>query len=372
MDLKLSYSWLKEYVSARQKPEELAKLLSLHSFNVERIHKEGANLDKVVVGQIIKLSKHPNAEKLSLTMVNVGGGEVPGGGKQLKIICGAKNIYENMFCAVALPGAHIRWHGEGELVELKPATIRGEESFGMICAAEEIGLGDLFSDMTEGVMDLKFLDADGIDLGTPLAQALRLDDYIYEMEITSNRPDAMGVIGLAREAAAVSGGKFLYKPAVPPKSKSTETLPLTIELNEKKACTKYTALVLSDIEIKSSPWWLQKRLRQIGTRPINNIVDITNYIMMEHGKPMHAFDYDKLAGHKITIRHAKQGEKLKALDGKIYDFKKPHLIMADENGPVEIAGLMGGEASGISSTTTKIVLLSACFDHCNSVVPPAN
>ncbi|MBI3626485.1 phenylalanine--tRNA ligase subunit beta [Candidatus Uhrbacteria bacterium] len=352
MDLKISYNWLREYVDTKLSAQDLARELSLHSFNVERIHKENESLDKVVVGRVMKTGKHPNADKLSLNDVDLGGG------KMVKIVCGAPNVYEGMVCAVALPGAKVKWHGEGDLVELKATAIRGQESFGMICAASEIGLAELFPEQDKGVLDFKGHD---LKIGESLAKALQLDDYVYDMEITSNRPDVLGIVGLAREAAVVGKGKFLYKEAPLPKH-GKEKLPLKIELTEKKACLKYTAVVLSGVKLGSSPWWLQKRLRQAGIRPINNIVDITNCVMTEHGKPMHAFDYDKLSGQQINIRFAKPGETLQAMDGKTYNFKKSHLIMADANGPIEIAGLMGGNSSGIGQETTRIVLLSATFD----------
>lgn len=351
MDLRISYNWLKEYCDTKLTPEELAKQLSLHSFNVERIHNEAANLDKVVVGVIKEVGKHPNADKLRVTQVDAGQG------RDLKIVCGAPNIYAGMKVIVALVGAQVKWHGEGELVELKPAKIRGEDSEGMICGANEVGLTHIFGDDKNGVPDLKSIDAKP---GTHIAKALNLDDAIYDMEITSNRPDALGIIGLAREAAAVTGSKFLYKE--PKAHVSKNLVALDVEVDAKELCPRYTALVLTDVKIGPSPMWLQKRLMQVGLRPINNVVDITNYVLLEHGQPMHAFDYDKITGQMIKVRRAKKGEKIKALDGKEYELTDKNLVIADDKRPVAVAGVMGGEETAVSNGTTKIVLESAVFD----------
>lgn len=353
MDLKVSYNWLKEFVDTKLAPESLAKELSLHAFNVERIHKEGDSLDKVVVGKIVKSEKHPNADKLTVNQVEIGLN------KTAQIVCGAPNVYVGMFCAVALPGAKVRWHGEGDLIELKEVKLRGVDSYGMICASAEIGLQEMYPDQS-GVMDFKAYE--GLKPGQPLKDALTLGDTLFDMEITSNRPDALGIVGLAREAAAVSNGKFKYQPATIKRDKSAKVLPLKIDLSDKKICTKYTAFVFDGVTVQASPLWMQKRLQQAGIRPINNIVDITNYVMLEQGKPMHAFDYDKLDGAQITVRKGRKGEKIKALDGKTYELNESHYIMADAKGPVEIAGVMGGEDSAIRPQTKRIVLLSACFD----------
>ncbi|MDO8582055.1 MAG: phenylalanine--tRNA ligase subunit beta [bacterium] len=348
MNLFVSYNWLKEFVQTREKPEELARLLSLSGPSVERSRNLGKFFDGMVVGKVVASEKHPNADRLTVNKVDVGG-------KTVQIICGAPNVRVGMLAAVALPGAKVRWHGEGDLVTLAATKIRGVESFGMMCGANEIGLEKMGGD---GIVDISFTNAKA---GTPLAKALDMDDTVFEIEVTSNRPDAMSVVGIAREAAVITKSKFLYKEQN--LQLTTYNLQLfSVTVAEKKLCPRFSGIVVDGITVAPSPWWMQKRLLMSGLRPINNIVDITNYVMLEQGKPLHAFDAAKLAGDTIIVRRAKKAEKLTALDGKTYELSDSMLVIADKEKPVAIAGVMGGQASGVTEKTTRIVFESAVFD----------
>lgn len=351
MNILVSDKWLREYVKMKKKPEQFAAAISLVGPAVERIAYAGADLDKVVVGKITELEKHPNADKLRIAKTDVGG-------KILNIVCGGSNLAVGQTVAVALTGARVRWHGQGDLVTLEPATIRGVASEGMICASDEIGLGARFPAKEE--KEIVDLSAFGYEPGTPLAAALGLDDCIYDIEVTNNRPDALGIVGLAREAAAATGGVFLWKdPKIP--AKKPKTGGLKVSILAKKACARYRGAVIEGVKVGVSPSWMQERLVSAGLRPINAIVDITNYVMLELGQPLHAFDEAKLPGRVIKVREAKEGESMTALDGKKYDLKPGMLVIANATEPVAIAGIMGGDRSGVTENTRDIVLEAASF-----------
>ncbi len=397
MNILVSYNWLKEYLKTDLAPEDFASRVSLCGPSVERIHYQGADLDKIVVGKILGVEKHPNADKLRVAEVDIGptSPRLRGASKKLKIVCGGSNLQTGMKVAVALSVAKVRWHGEGELVELKPTEIRGIKSEGMICAAEEIGLGEQFPKKDEKeILDLSDLSAKpgmpgsetlarrsgGVRLesakvllpGTPLAEALNLKDVIFDIEVTTNRPDMMSVLGIAREA-----GTILKSPFLPPKIASIKGSPtshkasrdkgdggvsLKVKNNEPDLCGRYQAVVIEGVKVAPSPWWLKQKLASAGTRSINNVVDITNFVLWEMGQPLHAFDYEKLSSGEIVIRKAKKGEKIKALDGQEYKLKEEMLVIADEKKPVAIAGVMGGETTGVTDGTRTIVLEAATFD----------
>ena len=355
MNILVSDKWLREYVKMKQTPDEFAAAISLVGPAVERIAYAGANLDKVVVGKIVSLAKHPNADKLRLAKVDVGG-------KNLEIVCGGSNLSEGQLVAVALVGARVRWHGQGELVTLEPATIRGVASEGMICASSEIGLADRFPAKDE--KEIVDLTSFGYKPGMPLAKALGLNDCVYDIEVTSNRPDALGIVGLAREAAAATGGNFVWKETKLPRTKNQEPISkkLKVTIQSKKSCSRYQAAVIGGVTVGSSPVWMQDRLRSAGLRPVNAVVDITNYVMLELGQPMHAFDEVAVPGRIIKVREAVDGEKLLALDGKEYALKPGMMVIANATSPIAIAGIMGGEGSGVTGATKNIVLEAACFD----------
>lgn len=353
MNILASYNWIKDHVALKESAEAFARRISLSGPSVERAYPQASAFDGMVVGLLTEVKPHPNADKLRIAAVDVGK-------RSLEIVCGGSNLAPGMKVAVALVGSKVRWHGQGDLVELKPAEIRGVKSAGMICGANEIGLADVFPHAEREIMDLSWCKAKA---GTPLAKALDLDDTVFDIEVTGNRPDAFSMIGLAREASAILGGKFLWKEQVVPSlPRGAKTLPLTVKNQAPTLCTRYQAVVMDDICVGPSPWWVKNRLRMAGIRPINNVVDITNYVMLEVGQPMHAFDHAKLSGQSIVVRQAKAGERLKTLDGREHSLQPSHVVIADAEKPLAVAGVMGGEHSGINEATTAIVFESATFD----------
>lgn len=341
MDLKVSYNWLKTYVGTKLAPADLARELALHGPSVERTNVITPAFDQVIVGEIIAIEPHPSADRLQVTKVNIGKKE------NLTIVCGAPNIAVGQKVPVVMIGGRV-----GE-TEIKATAIRGVDSQGMLCSAKELGL----SDDHAGIFVLPSYSA----VGTPLEKIMPISDTIFEVEVTGNRTDLMGMVGLAREAAAITGDKYLYKPATP-RIKIKEKKNFSVSIADKTACRRYQGIVLTGVKVESSPLWLQARLINAGLRPINNVVDITNYILLEFGQPMHVFDYDKLSGNKIIVRPATKGETLLALDGKSYALDESMLVIADAKSPVAIAGIMGGELTSATEATTTIALECANFD----------
>jgi len=352
MNILVSYNWLKEYLKTDLKPEEFASRVSLCGPSVERIRYQGSDLDKIVIGKILAIAKHPNADKLRLVETDLGS-------KKLTVVCGGSNLVAGMKVAVALSGAKVRWHGEGELVELTPTEIRGVKSEGMICAAEEIGLGEQFVKKDEKeILDLSDLSAKP---GALLAEALNLEDAIFDIEVTTNRPDMMSVLGIAREAGTILKSPF-QMPKIAPLKGREGGVSIKVKNEEPELCYRYQAVVIEGVKIKDSPWWMKQKLASAGTRSINNVVDITNLVLWEMGQPLHAFDYEKLEGKSIVVRRAKKGEKIKALDGLDYKLKEEMLVIADGKKSVAIAGVMGGEETGVTDGTHTIVLEAATFN----------
>ncbi|MFZ2804083.1 MAG: phenylalanine--tRNA ligase subunit beta [Patescibacteria group bacterium] len=353
MNSLVSYDWLKEYVDLKGiTPDEFAKRISLSGPGVEKIIPQGKDLEKVVVGQVLEVKKHPNADKLRLAVVDVG--------SKVSIVCGGSNLEKDQWVAVALVGAKVKWHGEGELIELKPIEIRGVASEGMICAANEIGLFDAFPHAEREILDLGVaLPEMKLKPGTPLADALGLSsDVVMDIEVTSNRVDAMGMVGMAREAAAILRRKFSWTSPKMPKAKGVAP---KVKISAKFQCPRYMAVKMEGVTVGPSPWWMKRRLLSAGLRPINNLVDISNYVMLELAQPTHMFDASMVNGG-IDVRLAQRGEKIKALDGKTYDLDDSILIIADSGQPIAIAGVMGGELSGVASNTTSIIIEAAIFD----------
>jgi len=367
----ISYSWLKKYVNLPDSisATEVAARLKASTVEVEGVEVQGKDLENIVVGKIISAEKHPNADKLKVCSVDVGG-------EQLQIVCGGSNVAAGMLVALAKVGAKVKWHGEGELVELKPVAIRGVESAGMICASTEIGLSEMFPLKEEKeIVDLSYLK---VKPGTPLAKALGLDDAVLEIDnkSLSNRPDLWGHYGIAREVAVLFDKKLKEYPAhggTPPhgggkisKIKPGKEINIKVEVEDAKLCPRYMAVVISGVSVGPSPQWLQKSLLAVGLRPINNIVDITNYVMMDLGQPMHAIDANKLTINNkqltINIRTAKDGEEFTTLDGQKRKLDSAMLMIADSEKALAIAGVMGGLDSGISNDTTTIIFESANFE----------
>lgn len=350
MNILISYNWLKEYLDTDLTVEEFAQKTTNSGNSVERMHDYAKALAHVVVGEINVVKPHPNADKLRVCEVNIGETVV-------EIVCGGSNLIEGNRVVVALPGARVRWHGEGDLVEITESTLRGVKSFGMICGVDEVGFESLPHAEKE-IWDLTELtDAPA---GTTLAKALDLDDVVMDIEVTSNRPDCMSVIGQAREGAAVVGSKLRELKSL--KGWKGMIDAPRVSVLDQELCPKYSAVRLEGITVGPSPWWLQKKLILAGLKPINNVVDITNYVLHEYGHPLHVFDADKLDGGEIIVRRAVEGEAMKALDGKEYKLTTDMLVIADATKPVAIAGVMGGEETGATESTTNIIIESATFN----------
>lgn len=342
MNLNISYNWLKEYVKLTVTAHDFAKKISLSGPSVDHITEIKPNFDRVVIGKILKIEQHPNADKLHVCQVDVGGKQ------PLNIVCGAPNIAEGQKVPVVLVGGKV-----GDF-EIKAAKLRGVDSEGMMCSQRELGIGEDHSGI--------FILPDYVEVGLPFEKVMPLADTILDMEVTSNRPDAMCVVGIAREAAAILEEKFLYKDPKPNLSVIGSPKKLSVTVKEAKLCPRYEAAIMTDVKVEASPLWMQQRLLSAGLRPINNLVDITNYILLEFGQPMHVFDYNKLENREIIVRLAKKGEKILALDGKEYELSADQLVIADGENPVAVAGVMGGELSAATVETKTIVFEAANFD----------
>lgn len=352
MNILLPLSWFKEYFDAKVEPKDLVEQLSLHSMSVEKILAENELLNEhVVLAEITEVGPHPNADKLFLT-------KVFDGAQTHQVVCGGKNLKEGMKIALAKPGAVVKWHGEGDPVVLQEAKIRGEKSFGMICDKAEIGLASE-PDPNTFIADYSNLDA---PVGTPLAQALGMDDLIFDIEITTNRVDAASIIGMAREAGAIYGKGFTNPEFSIDETVKGEVLPLEVEIKDDEKCLGFNAVVLSGVKVAPSPEWLQRRLRAVGHTPINNVVDITNYVMRELGQPMHAFDYTAVKNGKLIIREAKKKEELETLDGVKMNLDPSMVVVADKNGALSVGGVKGGASSMISDQTTTVLLECASWN----------
>lgn len=349
----IALNWLKELVDYELAPEELAKTLTLAGFEVESIEDRSTWADGVVVGRVLTRIQHPNADKLSVCTVDVGGEE------PLQIVCGAANVRAGILVAVATVGTYLPKVD----LKIKPARLRGKNSEGMICSLSELGL----TKDSEGIYIFGDEDADTPAIGTDVRSLLGLDDVILDLSSTANRADALSMVGIAREVAALTGGT-LKLPTV-----DMATIPaqpsLTVSVSEAQACNIYVATSIQGVEIAPSPQWLQRRLQVAGIRPINNVVDVTNYILLEWGQPLHAFDADKLQAVsgsetiQMGVRYAeKQGETLKTLDGQSRQLQAQNLLITAHNVPVALAGVMGGENTEVSTGTQNIVLEAAIFD----------
>ena len=351
--MKVSLNWIRDYVKLPEDMDlkRLAYDLTMSTVEVEDAVDLGASFHDMVVGEIREVLPHPNADKLRICRTDIGG-EVK------EIVCGGVNLREGMKVAVALPGAVCRWHGEGEPVEIKKSKLRGVESYGMICAASEIGLGDLFPTREEAViLDLSAFDAPA---GTPLADALDLNDIILEIDNKSmtNRPDLWGHYGIAREIAALYDLPMKEFPHFDRNVENTSGFHVTAEDAER--CPRMTGTQIENVCVKPAPYWMQVRIWKTGMRPINALVDITNYVMLATGQPSHAYDSDHIAGH-IIVRRAKAGETLTLLNGKELPLSTDDLTIADDAGIVGLAGVMGGAKDSILPTTSKVILEIANF-----------
>ncbi|MCG8632404.1 MAG: phenylalanine--tRNA ligase subunit beta [Desulfobacterales bacterium] len=346
--MKVSLSWLREYIPVDLDPQEMSDRLTMAGLEVDAVESLYDYLDKVVVGQVVEAKQHPNADKLTCCAVDVGADELS------PIVCGAPNVREGMYVACALPGAVL----PGDF-KIKKSKLRGEKSCGMLCSAAELRLD---SDAA-GIMDLEgeFVP------GTLLEKALALTDTVFEIDLTPNRPDCLSVIGVARETGAFTEPK--NKVTLPAAELPEDRIipdsihdHASVEIKDPELCPRYTAGMLFDVKVGPSPHWLQQRLESVGLTPINNVVDITNFVMMETGQPLHAFDYDNLAKGKIVVRAAGDAIEFTTLDSKVHKMEPEMLMICDGEKPVAIAGVMGGENSEISDDTTRVLVESAYFN----------
>jgi len=359
--MKVPFSWLKDYVDITVTPEELSGKLFSCGFEVEEIVYLGEKVSGVVVGQIQSITPHPDSDHMSICMVDVG--EQNGG--VLQIVTGATNIFEGMKTPCALDGSTVVESDERALEKnpsgikkIKKGKLRGVESCGMLCSGEELGINDDYYDGAEeyGLLML----ADDVPVGEDIKKVVGLDDYIFDISITANRPDCQSVLGIAREVAAVLK-KPLKMPATDSIQKATSAEPITVEVQAQDLCPRYMGHFVQNVKAVKTPDWMRRRLAVCGIRSISPIVDITNFVLLEIGQPMHAFDADKLAGRKIVVRRATEGEKITTLDEKEFTLSSDNLVICDAEKPVALAGVMGGADSGISDTTKNVYFESAKF-----------
>lgn len=338
----ISLDWLKQYVDIKEDIPQLENALTMIGQEVEAIDIQGKHLDNVVIGQITEYGKHPNSDKLTLLKVNVGDEE------ELQIICGAPNHKLGDKVVVAKIGAVL----PGDF-KIKKSKIRDVESFGMLCSQVELGIGE---------------DGDGIIIlpeDAPIGEEYRkyagLDDVIFELEITPNRPDCLSHIGIAREVAAYYGRKVKYPSYTLSEVIDSVNNYAKVRVEDKERCKRYMGRVIRNVTVAESPEWLKKRIRAMGLKPINNIVDITNFVMFEYNQPMHAFDLDKLENNTVVVRAAENGEKITTLDGVERELVNGELVIADEVKPIAIAGIIGGQATQIEAETKNVFLEVAYF-----------
>lgn len=355
--MRISLNWLKQLVEIKLSPEELAKTLTIAGFEVEDIEDRNTWADGVIIGKVIECDRHPNADKLSVCKVDIGNAELS------QIVCGASNVKANIFVAVATLGTYLPKID----LKIKASKLRGVMSEGMICSLSELGL----TKESEGI----YIFDDHVTIGQDVRPLLGLDDVILDITATANRADALSMVGVAREVAALTGG-ILTLPEINPNLSLTSTNDLQLNISE-NACNAYLGTLITDVKIAPSPQWLQNCLQSAGMRPINNIVDITNYILLEWGQPLHAFDQNKLQkiaqsddNLTIGVRFATENESLITLDGKKRDLKSNNLVITVSpsdnhekiNQPIALAGVMGGEESEVDYNTTNIILEAALFE----------
>ncbi len=345
--MKISCNWLRNYLDLDKTPEELSEVLPLLGFDIESVVRLGPPpLEHVVVGQVLEFGQHPNADRLRVCKVRVKEGGAP-----LDIVCGAKNFEAGDCVLVALPGAVL----PGDF-KIKKSKLRGAPSEGMICSAKELNI----SDDHEGILVLDGQPA----LGTPVNALFTDSDTVLDLEVTPNRPDALCHIGVARELAARFGGELKY-PEVKAASEnpsSGEPLLDGVAIEAPEACSHYTALRIRGVKVGPSPDWLKQALEAVGLRPINNVVDVTNYVLHETCQPLHAFDAARIAGGRLVVRKAREGEKITTLDGKERTLDTGMAVVADAERALVVAGVMGSVAAEVDEGTTDVVLEAACFD----------
>ena len=353
----LSRRWLNEFVPVEVSDKEFDEAMTLSGSKVEVTSVEGTEIENVVVGRVLSIVRHENSDHMWICQVDIGETE------PVQIVTGAQNVHQGDLVPVAKAGSTLPGG-----VHIEAGTLRGVASNGMLCSYKELGMTD--NDWPHSIVDGIFLlesdpdlKARGLQPGQDIRTAIGLDDHVVEFEITPNRPDCLSVIGLAREAAATFGQPLtLHTPVVKAEGQGVLTDLLDVETPADDLCPRYTARMVRNVHIAPSPLWMRERLRASGVRPINNIVDITNYVMLEYGQPMHAFDYRYVKGGKIVVRRAQDGEELTTLDGNVRKLTSAMLVIADEDRAVGLAGIMGGENSEIVPDTVDVVFESANFN----------
>ena len=351
--MRIPLSWLKEFVNLDGlEVEEIARNITLSGSEISSIETTGGDIPGVIIGKVLTVHKHPDADKLSVCKVNVGD-------DVLSIVCGAPNVREDIYVPVAMIGAKLP-NG----LTIKKASIRGFESSGMLCSRTELGYEEIEGVYGIWILDehidkLNIEDKDSI-LGNSLSTIVGSTDHIFNVEITANRGDLVSIIGFARECSLVLE-KRVSIPSVNTYDSTGGNIDITVENQE--SCYKYVGRLINNITVGPSPDWMQNRLKKCGINPINNIVDITNYVMLEYGQPLHAYDFDKVKDGKIIVRNAKNDEKITLLDGREINLTDEVLVIADSEKPIGVAGVMGGDSTKIEDTTKNILIESAYFDH---------
>jgi phenylalanyl-tRNA synthetase beta chain len=346
--MKVTLSWIKEYIALDLEPDEIAANLTMAGLEVDSIENPHAYLQDIVVARVLEVKKHPDADKLSCCVVDTGSRH------PVQIVCGAPNVRPGMFSACALPGTTL----PGDLL-IKKSKLRGEVSEGMLCSGAELRLDT----DAAGIMDLPGEHVPG----TPLTRALNVSDTVFDIDLTPNRPDCLSVMGVAREAGAFARpSRKIVKPDVSFSREHLGALSIhdhaRVDIQDPDLCPRYSAGLLLDVTVGPSPFWLRRRLESVGLTPINNVVDVTNFVMMETGQPLHAFDYDELAQGRIVVQKAGKTMEFTTLDSKVHQLDPDMLMICDGQRPVALAGVMGGENSEISSNTTRVLIESACFN----------
>ena len=345
--MKFTLSWLKEHLDTIATVDGIADKLTMIGLEVEEIEDLTRDFAAFHLARVVSAEKHPNADRLKVCVVDAGDGS------QVQVVCGALNARAGMVGVFAPAGTHIPGTG----VDLKKGKIRGVESNGMLLSERELGL----SDDHEGIVDLP---ADA-PVGTPYAEYAGLDDPVFDVAVTPNRPDALGVAGVARDLAAAGEGKRIDRAIDPEPGDGACPVTVTLDLPGTPSwCPAFGLRLVRGVKNGPSPDWLQQRLRSIGLRPINRLVDITNYVTYDRGRPLHVFDAAKVSGN-LVVRRAAAGEEIVALDGKTYELDPEVCVIADDAGVESIAGIMGGEASGCTETTTDVLIESALWDPMN-------
>ncbi len=351
--MQVSIKWLKDYIDFKETPEQIADKLTMAGVPVENIKDMGAGLEKVITGKIVQIEKHPNADKLSICTLDVGQAET------IIIVTGATNVREGQIVPVAMIGAKLP-NG----LKISKGKLRGVASFGMLCSAAELNL-DLDSLSDDAKSGIYILPKD-TSVGIQVKDVLGLNDVILEFELTANRADCFSVLGIVREIAVLTGNsvkKPMLRLQEDGDKKANELISVKIEANN--LCSRFSARVLQNVKVGKSPAWIKERIEAAGVRSINNVVDVTNFVMLEFGQPMHAYDYDMLAGHVLIARQANQGEKLTTLDNVKRELNPSMLVIADSVQPAGLGGVMGGLASEVTESTKTVVLEAAAFNGAN-------